>query len=181
MIYSPVHNHFAFMKTKLICIITWTLILFSCRQPKGKPDSETVKEGNKSTTFSTDTAKLSKLIDLKVYKPTHARFKYTFIDNSGQNERLSIPGPSDSYLQALLYFDSSTFNQLKKNYFNVDYPSPNYNRFDFGFDWLDADVKKELMQSDTGYHGHPDYFLGSGGRGKLWLLKNRVLVIISTS
>ena len=140
-----------------------------------------MKEGNKSTTLSTDTVKLSKLIDIATFKPTHTKFKYTFIDNSAQNERLSVPGPSDSYLQAVLYFDTTTFKQLKTKYFNVDYPSPNYNMNEFNFEWLDTDIRNELLQTDTNYHGHPDYFLGLGINGKLWFLSNKVLLTKTTN
>jgi hypothetical protein len=166
--------------TKLFLTFILTLSLLSCGQHNEKTDSDTVKDGNKSTTLSTDTAKLSRLVDIATFKPTHAKFKYIFIDNSGQNERLTVPGPSDSYLQAILYFDTVTFNQLKTKYFSADYSSPNYDRQDFNFDWLDPDIRKELLQQDTSYHGHPDYFLGLGVKGKLWLLDNKLLLKIST-
>jgi hypothetical protein len=166
--------------TKLFQTLILTLLFFSCGQQTKETDSDTIKEGNKSTTLSTDTAKLSKLIDITTFKPTQAKFKYTFIDNSGQNERLSVPGPSDSYLEAVLYFDTATFRQLKTKYFNVDYPSPEYDRNRFNFEWLDTDVRNELLQTDTTYHGHPDYFLGLGVKGKLWFLSNKVLLTKTT-
>lgn len=166
--------------TKTVCILIWTLLLFSCGQRTDKTESDTTKEGNKTTTISTDTVKLSKLINISNFQPTHAKFKYIFIDNSGQSERLSVPGPSDSYLQAVLYFDTITFSQLKTKYFNVDYLSPNYAKQDFNFEWLDTNLRKELMQSDTNYHGHPDYFLGLGVKGKLWFLNNKVLLTKTT-
>jgi hypothetical protein len=157
------------------------LLLFSCDQHANEKDNETTTKGNISTTVSTDTAKLSKLLDLRTYKPIRAKFKYVFIDNSRQNKRLAVPAPSDSYLQALLYFDASTFEQLRTNYFNADYPSPNYLPQEFNFDWLDTDLKKELLHGDSSYHGHPDLFLGTGIKGKLWLLENKLLLVKSTS
>ena len=152
------------------------MLLFSCGQHTKETDKDTVKEGNKSTTLSTDSARLSKIIDLTTYKPTHVKFKYIFIDNSGQNERLSIPGPSDSYLQAVLYFDTVTYRQLKTKYNHADFISPDYDRQDFNFEWLDTNARTELLQGDTNYHGHPDFFLGSGVNGKLWLMGNKVLL-----
>ena len=140
-----------------------------------------VKEGNTSITLLSDTAQLSKLIDMSTYRPTHVQFQYTSIDNSGKNERLTVPGPSDSYLQAVLYFDAATFRKFQAIYFNVDYLSPNYNKQEFNFNWLDSATRKELLQSDTNYHGHPDYFLGSGQKGKLWFLHNKVLLIKNTN
>ncbi|MEZ0607576.1 hypothetical protein ACAW74_03620 [Fibrella sp. WM1] len=166
--------------TKIVLILLLSVLLFSCGQQVRETDKDTVKEGNKSTTLSTDTGKLSKIIDLVTYKPTHVKFKYIFIDNSGQNERLSIPGPSDSYLQAVLYFDTVTYRQFKTKYFNADYVSPNYDKQDFNFEWLDTTIRKELLQSDTSYHGHPDFFLGLGVKGKLWLLNNKVLLTKTT-
>ncbi len=143
-------------------------------------DNETVKEGNKSITFSTDTAKLSKLIDLTVYKPTRVKFKFVFIDNSGQNERLSIPGPSDSYLEAAIYYDSISFKRLRAKYFNVDYPSPNFDRQEFNFEWLDKITREELSKTDTSYHGHPDFLFDLGVKGKLWFLHDKILLTKST-
>lgn len=167
--------------TKLIVTIITTLLLISCGQHTAKKDDETKTKGNISTTISTDTTKLARLINLRTYKPTHAKFKYTFIDNSGQNERLTVPGPSDNFLQAILYFDTTTFKELRTKYFMADYPLPNFDKQTFNFEWLDNDTKDELLKSDTSYHGHPDYFLGLGQSGKLWLLDNKLLLINSTN
>jgi hypothetical protein len=166
---------------KLSCILILTFVLISCGQPEQAPDSDSIKEGNKSTTISTDTSELSRLINISVFKPVRVKFKYVLFDNSGKNERLTVPGPSDSYLEAALYFDSTTFSQLSTQYFNVDYPSPGFYRQTFDFDWLEPELRKELMQSDTSYHGHPDLFFGTGVRGKLWLLHNKLLLTKSTN
>jgi hypothetical protein len=166
--------------SKLYRNIIWTFLLVSCGQQPVETDGDTVKQNNQHTTFTTDTAKLSKLIDIRTFKPTHVKFRYIFIDNSGRNERVGIPGPSDSYLEAVLYFDTTTFRSLKTNYFNADYESPGYERKSFSFEWLDTIVRKELLLSDTSYHGHPDYFLGLGVKGKLWLLDNKILLLKTT-
>jgi hypothetical protein len=164
---------------KLFWIFLGTMLLFSCGPRKDKTDPDTIKEGNKSITFSTDTAELSKLINITTFKPIRARFKYTFIDNSGEDQRLSAPGPSDYYLQAVLYFDSTTFSNLKMKYDSADYPSPNLNTQNFNFGWLDEDVRNELLKSNSTYHGHPDFFLNQSAR--LWLLDNKVLLTKSTN
>ena len=166
--------------TRIFYLIITTILLLSCRQKKSKEDYETTKAGNISTTISADTSKLSKIIKIDVFKPTQAKFKYIFMDNSGQNERLSVPGPSDNYLEAVLYFETTTFNALKTKYFKAEYPSPNFDKQSFNFEWLDNDIKNELMKSDTNYHGHPDFFLGLGQSGKLWLLDNKLLLTKST-
>ena len=168
------------MMRSLFPVFICTLGLLSCGQPPREADNETLKQGNRSTTLSADTAKLSKIIDLSTYRPFNAKFKYVFIDNSGQNERLSVPGPSDSYLEAVLYFDSTAFNQIRAKYFNTEYSSPGFNKQSFNFEWLDAQTRAELLRTDTSYHGHPDSLFGSGARGKLWFLRNKILLTEST-
>jgi len=74
-----------------------------------------------------------------------------------------------------------TFNKIRTKYFNADFPSPNYDIQHFNFEWLDTDTRKELLRGDTSYHGHPDYFLGLGIQGKLWLLDNKILLTKSTN
>lgn len=166
------------MKKQLGMLFT-VLILLSCGQQDDAKEGDTVTKGNISTTLSTDTSKLSRLINIRDYKPTSAKFKYVFADNSGKNERLTVPGPSDSYLQAVLYFDEKTFQKLKKKYFAIDNTSPTYSQTEFSFDWLDVDLKEELLRSDTSYHGHRDNFLGLGQSGKLWFLNNKVLLSVN--
>jgi|SRR5215203_3531956 len=166
------------MKENLGMLFT-ILIMLSCGQQENTKEDDTVTKGNISTTLSTDTTKLSRLINIKDYKPTSAKFKYVLADNSGKNERLTVPGPSDSHLQAILYFDKTTFQKLKTKYFSIDYTSPNYSQTEFSFDWLDEDVKDELMRSDTSYHGQQDYFLSLGQSGKLWFLNNKVLLSVN--
>ena len=68
--------------TKLIRTLILALLLFSCEQFTDRTDSDPLREGNKSTILSTNTVKLSKIIDISSYKPIHAKFKYIFIDNS---------------------------------------------------------------------------------------------------
>ena len=160
-----------------ILLATTAFLFLSCQQETKKHDPGTTTEGNKSTTISTDTSQLSKIVNIQRFRPTGVKFKYVLIDNSGKGERVTVPGPSDSYLEAVLYFDSTTFNELRTSYFSVDYPSPGYRKEQFNFDWLDTALKNELMQSDTAYHGHPDIFIG---KGKLWFLHNKVLLHQST-
>lgn len=174
------NNLNAIPMTKIIFPLLLLLILFSCTQNSPEIDNDTIKEGNKSTTLSTNTEKLSKIIDLSTLKPTHVKFKYIFFDNSGSDKRLSVPGPSDHYLQAILYFDTTTYRQFKTKYLKTAYVSPNYDRQYFNFDWLDITTRNELLQSDTSYHGHPGFFLGLGAKGKLWFLSNKVLLTKTT-
>lgn len=157
-----------------------TLLLNSCAPRSSGSEGCASAENNVSTTISSDTSKLGQHINITVFKPASANFKYVFIDNSGQKERFSVPGPSDSYLQAVLFYDSAILRTLQMKYFNVDYPTPHYERQEFAFDWLDSSIKNELLASDSNYHGHPDFFLGMGSTGKIWFLKNKILIIKST-
>lgn len=101
---------------------------------------------------STDTAKLSQLIDITTYKPTHAKFKYTFINNSGQNERLSVPGPSDSYLEAALYFDSITYKQIHAQYDTSGLLILKKLKGKYlASECLDSDSRELLLNSDAEY------------------------------
>ena len=168
-----------FTMAKLFYSIIITFLLFSCSQHVDKEDIETVKKGNVFTMTSEDIFKLEKLINIKTYRPIQAKFQYTFIDNSGQDQRINVPGPSDSHLEALLYFDKSVFKELKEKYLAIKYTSPNWEKKGFNFEWLDKKIRNELLKSDTNYYGHPDYFFGLGSSGKLWLLDNKLLLIKS--
>ena len=165
---------------KLFLTPICTFLLFSCGQQPREVDKETVKEGNKSTKISKDTAKLSKLINISIYRPTLAQFKYVLIDNSGQNERLSVPGPSSSHLEAVLHFDTITFNKIKTKYLSVDNISSNFDKQEFNFEWLDSKTRVELLKTDISSHGHPDRFFDLGVNGKLWILNNEILITKST-
>lgn len=149
-----------------------------------KSDAESTKAAFRDTTFvqsntttilSSDIDRLSKLLDFKTYKPVKVRFKYVVTDNSGQNRRLTIPGPSDYSLQTLLYFDSLTFEQFLEFDRHADYPAPDYNKEDFKFDWLDKEILTELKNSDKDYRGHPDFFFGTA-HGKSWYLHRKILL-----
>ncbi|WMI68263.1 hypothetical protein [Mangrovimonas sp. YM274] len=104
------------------------------------------------------------------------KFKYTYIDNSGQNERISVPGPSDYFLEALLYFDTVTMEKFYEFDRNAEYDAPNFKKEEFNFDWLPNDIREELLNSNLNYHGHPDFFFGTGDNGRSWYLENKILI-----
>ncbi|MGX7668740.1 hypothetical protein [Flavobacterium pedocola] len=171
------------MKIAVYIIFLFTTLI-SCKQNQSESgnvviskngNDSIVENGNITTIYSTDIKKLEKLLNLKDYKPTKVKFKYTFIDNSGQNERLSVPGPSDYSIEALLYFDSKTFEKFYAFDKTADYPSPNYQLEDFRFDWLDKEILAELLNSDKNYHGHPDFFFDTIN-GQSWYLDNKILI-----
>ena len=175
-----------------ICFI---LLVFagvtSCKKNDIKNESENnskvevsndsvIKNGNSIITYSTDIKKLGKLINLKNYKPTRVKFKYFTIDNSSQNSRVSVPGPSDYSLEVLMYFDSITFKKFYAFDKTADYSSPNYDVEEFKFDWLDKETLLELENSDKNYHGHPDFFFETNN-GQSWYLENKILLKVSSN
>jgi len=155
-----------------------TLLLFSCKEDGEKKRSQ-ISSKDGTTIIHTDTASLSKFIDITTYKPTQVKFKLIFADTREKDDSSIAHEPSENSLQALLYFDSITFNKLRENYFYIDYTSPNYTKSDFNFTWLEKDIREELLKSDTNYYGHPDFFLGKNG--KLWLLHNKILLVKITN
>lgn len=160
-------------KIPVLLFFAMTVVLFSCTE---KPeDPETTKKGNISTTVSSSVEKLGKLIDLKKYKPTEVIYKHTVIDNSGKEDRISVPGPSDYSLQAVLYFDSATFESMLDVTRKADYEMTNYTSENFRFDFIPETVIDELNKSSKHYHGNRDLFFGSGG--KIWLLDKKLLLI----
>jgi hypothetical protein len=144
---------------KLFLILTITTLLTSCGQTEIQ-DKETTKEDNISTTISSDTNRLGKLINIRRYRPTHVKFKYVFVDNSGQDQRLSVPGPSDSHLEAVLYFDTTTFHRLLNDNMLLSTISTNH-KTEYQFDWLDNDVKNEIEKMDSNTNDFPPtFFMG---------------------
>ncbi len=166
------------MRTTLNLFILLSATVLTCCQNKkhSKLPPDTTKQGNIYTTHSRDTARLSKLINLSAYKPTATEFQYTYIDNSGEDDFLSTPGPSDSYLQAVLYFDSVTYSRLLKVCNDPPAGSLTADRFqreDFIFPWLTSDILKELQESDSSYH---NYTCAPFHNTELWLLDKKVLL-----
>ncbi|MGG5208614.1 hypothetical protein ACQWU4_06670 [Chryseobacterium sp. MIQD13] len=152
-----------------------TFIFFSCKENSKSPakiesEPKTEKKNNITTEISTDIGQLQKLIDLSKFRPKKVKFKYTFIDNS--NGR--VPGPSDSFLEAILYFDDKTMEKIQEMSQNAEAPAPNYQKKAFKFDWLDKQVLSELENSDSLKNLHRDLIFGTNN-GECWYLKNKIL------
>lgn len=169
---------------KYILKFLLTALIFSaCNQSTDKKsenaaeNEESVKAKNLTETISTDINKLENLLDFSAYRPTSVKFKFIYFDNSGQNERISVPGPSDHTLEALLYFDTVTMEKFYEFDRNAEYDAPNFKKEQFNFDWLPNDIQEELLNSNPNYHGHPDFFFGTGNNGKSWYLENKILLI----
>ena len=144
----------------------------------GSPSTKITKNGNNATTISTDIALQKKYLTFNYFKPGHVKFHLNYIDNSGSNERLTVPGPSDFYLEAILYFDSLTFDSIKAAYLKPGWVAPKYNRDEFNFDWLDKPIKEELLNLDSSYHGHVDLFftMPNNKNCHTWMLNEKLLI-----
>lgn len=121
---------------------------------------------------STKVNQLGKLINLQKFRPEKVEFHHTYIKTINGNG--SEEAPKDDYLQAVLYFDSQTFQKMSDLCKKADYALPNYRKKTFDFPWLSKELSIELENSDPNYHGHPDLFFESEG-GKLWFLDQKVL------
>lgn len=162
------------MSKNTFILLFLTLFYFSCGQKNRTEeiDTETTVVGNITTTISEDKEKLGKLINLKTYEPTSVKFKYQHIDNSGAKDR-SVPGPSDYYLQAVMQYDSATYNTMRNNYLNLSVELPNIKKEDFLFDWLDESTKNELTTA-SGFGALARYYTYAE-KGKVWVMKNKIL------
>jgi len=153
---------------RLLYFVLMVAVLHACSSPGSE----------EPTSFSSaDTAKLAQIIDIRTFKPTKVNFKYTYIANTANSQRFGVPGPSYSRLEAVLDFDAATFEKIAEGYKSAAYISPNLDKKDFSFDWLDADVRNELDKIDSTYKPAPDLLFGSDKNGGLWLLDKKILLI----
>lgn len=137
-----------------------------------------IQYGNITTTISSDTNKLKGILKFNHFAPTSIRYHFTYIDNSGSKERVSIPGPSDYNLEAILYFDSTSFVKIRNLYKKADWIDPKYKKEEFNFAWLDTITKQQLLLSDTIPHGYIDLFWTDPNAQNchLWVLDKKILL-----
>lgn len=158
------------IKTFFTCILLAILSLSSCElfnSEEEKAPYYVVK-----TDESKDINKLGKLINLEKFRPKKVEFQHIYIETVNGNG--SAEEPKDDYLQAVLYFDSQTFEKMRDLTRMADYSFRKYSKKTFDFPWLSDELSDELENSDSLYHGHPDLFFESDG-GKLWLMNKKVL------
>lgn len=162
------------MKSIILCLYFTTLIFItSCYNNQEKKLKTSDSISNSSSIHSTDINKLKEYLKLTPYTPDSVEFNYTFIDNSAGKDRTSISGPSDYILQAVLYYDSLTFQKI------IALPQKEsvskYNVTDFKFEWLNESITQELNDSSNYLGIHPDTQLGEGNI-KTWCLINKIVV-----
>ncbi len=158
-------------KTVFTCSLLVLLSLGSCelQEPSYK---ETQTSYVDKSDESSDVSKLEKLINLEQFRPKKATFHHTYIETI--NGDGSDAEPKDDYLQAVLYFDSLTFQKMLEVARNADYPASKHSKTKFAFPWLDRALSNELESSASTYYGHPDLFFGTEN-GELWFLDKKIL------
>ncbi|WP_162903387.1 hypothetical protein [Taibaiella koreensis] len=159
---------------KIFCITSLLLSQLACGLSSCTQGDSIREDGKKTEMVSTSTEELGKLIDLSRYRPQKVKFRYLFRNNAAQG-RIDIPGPSDYFVEALLYFDTATFKRLS----GLSHLLPDTNRVAFRFDWLDQEVSDELAHTTRGYRGNPDFFF-KGAHGKAYYLDNKILISLWT-
>jgi len=157
-------------KNIFACGLLISLSFSSCELKVPEEDTQTAYVVKSDE--SSDINKLGKLINLKNFRPEKIMYHHMYIETI--NGTGSEAEPKDDYLQAVLYFDSTTFQKMLEVSKNADYSLPNYSRGQFEFPWLERALFSELENSDSDYHGHPDLFFDTQD-GKIWFLDQKIL------
>jgi len=99
------------------------------------------KNENKKTFISTSIDTLGLLIKLDAHPPKKVIYQYTLYDNSAKS-RLDFDGPSDVYLEAVLFYDTLP---------DVNSIGEEVDKENFEFAWLPADflvlIDKKRIES----------------------------------
>lgn len=167
---------------KKILYLLMLIIYVSCvgNEQKNESANDTTKhvidQNPLAAMISEDTAKLSKIIDLKNFPPQRVSFKYHGADLALLPDDSVEINKEDYSLEAVLNYDEKTYGAILTRYMDMGFPKAKYNRSDFNFSWLDDTVKQELQSSNTDYFGNPDIFLGTNGKAELWFLDKKILV-----
>lgn len=161
---------------KIILPITLFFLWSSCSCSSEEKNIDPVEKSNITVTISEDSSLLSKLIDITNIRPQKVKFKYTFIDNSGQNERLAVPGPSDHYLEAILFYDAKLIDSLSKICTSSSIQLPEVN---LGFDW-DEETQHIIQKKNSNLKSYSDCFFKTGPKSKIWFLDDRIVLVKSS-
>ena len=142
-----------------------------------------VQEGNKTTVHSFEIDSLSELINLANFNPVKVEFHYVTIDNSGKNDRIPLPGPSDYLLQAVLHFDRLGMKEVIRAHNSNSIRKPVYHRNDLLFEWLNKDDKSDLNSIADSVFGSPAWMFGTRhlNHGGYIITKSKVFLKFSTT
>ena len=112
-------------------------------------------------------------LNFKNYKPIAVEYELTRLGDGNL-------GPSDLSLEAVLYYDATTFTKLRETYNKIGHTAPENSSKDFNFKWLPKAVKDELVKSPKNAVGYSGVALSSNPNCTLWFLDNKVLVYYFT-
>ena len=147
------------------------------KNANGSVDS-IITEGNKTTIFSNDIDRLGKVLNFGEFKPHEVKFKYVFHDNSGNEKRVSVPGPSDYSLEAYIKFSRVTLSEIRTVIVPPGSDTATFSKEAFIFDWLDKGIQKMVKESNRG--GIKDKLYNSNN-GSCFPLKNAILLKASSN
>ncbi|HXC03199.1 MAG TPA: hypothetical protein VNZ86_00530, partial [Bacteroidia bacterium] len=120
---------------KHISICCLLCFLYACSGPdSGMHQTEIPKHD-----YSTDIDSLKIIFGIHAYQPVNAMWKVTnLVHKSG--ERITVPGPSDYVLEALIQFDRRSADQIKLDYATQFKTQGICAVKDYWFSWLPADM-----------------------------------------
>ncbi len=160
-------KYILFLRVLLIYLLG-TLIISCSKKVENNAKS------NKKDTFSQDVDKLEKLINLDKFKPKKVKFLYKARGTS--SSRLSV-GPTDYSLEAVLYFDSQTTEEIKDEYSRVEKGFLSKSAKGLNFEWLSSDIRK-LINSYEGKVYEPFLFRKASLRNGEMIITNNEIVIL---
>ena len=158
-----------FLGAVCICVI-------AC-EPSQPRDSTYESRDHVIVHTSSNIAELEKLLNLESFRPSKVEYRLAVLQDSVVNELDTVTIPRAAHLEALLYFDSTTFDQLIEKYRNLDYNQLQFQKEEFKFPWLNERIKNELQNSKADEWSETDFFFGTGEKGRIWFLEDKLLLI----
>lgn len=119
-----------------------------------------------SAHLSMDTSKLSRVLDVRTFKPDSVIFHLNSDDTTKQGFNL----------EAVLFYEEHVYSAILEKYMEADFPKSNLKKEDFDFPWLTESLKRELSFSKVEYKGNPDIFLGTGRQAQLWFSDRKIFL-----
>lgn len=156
----------------LVSFLCVCCICYACGNCGSKSHSATTSYTMDTLIYAKDSVlfrqdKIMQTLDLTAYKPDTVIYKLQQIDSGATKKTI---------VEAVLFYEEHTYADILTKYMDNDFPKGNYEKEAFNFEWLNENIRKELNFSKPDYHGNPDIFLNTDGKGKLWFLNKKILV-----
>jgi hypothetical protein len=167
-VYFLLRKYKSMRKTKLVYLYVGIVlfIFYSCRSSKNKPD-----QSSSSMNIIQDSSKLANYINLSIYKPMQVYFQYKIINASSNRDLIS--GPSDSILEAVIYFDSITMQEIKNKSIES---KENIQKNSYQFNWLSEELNLEINKSDIKEY-QPNIFVKSPLLNGGYIILNKCIIL----